>query len=404
MIVHNHRSLPTPPLPHRYVANFSGADTYRAGLDWGYKAGCDFATAKCSATNVGSSYTANNLPWHFTPPSSGQSCSTSSCYTRSPSDGTAVCTTDRRAVATVQQGYVSPMPATTFRYFSDPREGSPAPCMDWCPSPQSQSSLLCSNTGNSASHTAWGETYGLDSMCLRSSVRQRGVVNSPGSGCYQVLCSALNGGAASVVINIPGAGQFTCPPGGPTTMPINTNSYSGSIECPDPVIVCSPGNTYSPGDLILPSQLATPTSSPGALSASATIATYLPYILGGVAGLIVLSTLVSCMCSRCKSAPPSTAQLEAQAQAQAQAQYVEEQKRLYELAQAEARSRPRPQSRLVQPHPQVGGSVVAQGSTVYLPQGNATYASPRGLPPATFYPQPSLTIRTGPIIGQGARV
>ena len=341
----------------------------------------------------------------------GTSCMT---HYQKPADAGAVCTTDRRAVAYVTLGNLDTPPPPTFQNFpSAPSEGSTAPCMDWCPSPQWDQ--LCSDTTNSGKPGVpqLGETFGPDSLCLQSSVASGGYTN-PGSGCYQVVCSssALNATNATVYINVPGStGQFQCAPG-VASVAVTGGGFSGRVECPAPAVVCSPANTYLPDNLVQPSALATPSpgSSPYSPTAAA-VASYLPYILGGLAGLLVLVALISCLRSRCaaahKNEPP-----QAQREARENARYIAEQQQLYAQAQAQAQLAPRPMSRLVQQQPQ--GQQQGQPPPPQQQQPasreSSTYATPRGYAgPAPFYPQPSLVIRGpvgggGPVVGYGASV
>ena len=118
--------------------------------------------------------------------------------------------------------------------------------MDWCPSPQSQPSLLCANTD--VSYPGWGETYGPDSLCLRSTAVKSGYSANLGSGCYHVICSALQSGVVMVVINVPGVGKLPCPFGA-TSLNISGHGFSGFIECTDPYNECAPHNPLIPVEI-----------------------------------------------------------------------------------------------------------------------------------------------------------
>jgi leishmanolysin-like peptidase len=141
-----------------YIANYSQADWLRPLGDFGFQQGCSFATSKCLA-GVDATVGIGNPP-HFYGGS------------HSINAGTAKCTTDRRAVGyTAIYSHQSALPAQ-YQYFSNPTVGGDSPnVFDYCPAVQAYTNVYCSRSGDASINSMYyGETYGLTSACMDSSL------------------------------------------------------------------------------------------------------------------------------------------------------------------------------------------------------------------------------------------
>ena len=251
-----------------YVGNYSNIDGWKSSLDWGYHQGCSFASNKC-LDNQGNSI---GNPPHF--------YSTNHAITGA--SGNAVCTVDRLALGYTEiVTYSSSLP-TQYQYFSDSKVGGHVPNVyDYCPAIQFYSNRVCRFTSSSyASSFVFGETFGPGSICLESNLRKSTYqTTGNGAGCYMTICNYPN-----LIVTVDN-NNYTCTSAGQSlTIP----SFTGSITCPDPVLVCGEptkyaGNTSnglpplpSPSRSPLPSQSPTPTTTP-----SVSIYTY-PFTFPGL--------------------------------------------------------------------------------------------------------------------------
>lgn len=138
-----------------YVANFSAADALFLNESFGFKQGCDFATARClSSTGAGL-----GTPPHFygSP--------------RETATGGSLCTTDGLAIAHVSLANYSGNIPAKFRYFAWPRQGGPLLSADFCPTVSAYSNTRCWAPGDASTATReMGMVFGGGSMCLQSTL------------------------------------------------------------------------------------------------------------------------------------------------------------------------------------------------------------------------------------------
>jgi leishmanolysin-like peptidase len=239
-----------------YVANYSGADAWRTGADWGYRQGCAFARDSKCLDGAGNGL---GTPPHFY----------SVNHAAGSTGGNSLCTTDREAVAyTSVATYSNALPAQ-FQYFSgQPTVGGADPnTFDYCPAVQAYSNRICRLVNDTFTGAdIFGEVYGTGSMCFASTLRKQGYqTTGNGAGCYQQRCDTSSTPAV-VVVRVDGS-DYTCGAAGST---VTVPGFNGQLTCPDAAIVCSPPTTYQPGGGAnrtlppLPSASSTPgpTSSP----------------------------------------------------------------------------------------------------------------------------------------------
>lgn len=289
-----------------YKANYTAADAVAKGLTWGYKQGCAFATAKCSATNTGSP-----PHWYF------------DATAHTSSSGTAVCTVGRRAVGYTETTTGNSIPAQ-YRYWPDNsgRGYDNVPTADWCPMVMAYGDHSCA-TGPSGGGSYYGETFSSASVCLTSTLYRNDLTSrGAGAGCMAVNCAA---NSASYTVSVPSAGgstaSFTCTAEGQTFSP--GGSYRGQVTCADPAAVCAVGRVYSPPPLPSPVVLPSPTPSSSPVTRASLRASMLypvprggalnaaPFTLGSAAmtaaGNQLASVLGLSLASTTSSAPLSPA-------------------------------------------------------------------------------------------------
>lgn len=115
-----------------YVPDYSMADEFKENLSWGYKQGCAFATQTCDNTNAGT-------PPHWYLDTTGHTYEA----------GTAVCTTDHKAVGLARTTTWSSDLPNRFRYFpSQPRIGGTLEYDDFCPTVNAYSNLICEDSNS----------------------------------------------------------------------------------------------------------------------------------------------------------------------------------------------------------------------------------------------------------------
>ncbi|TMW59427.1 hypothetical protein Poli38472_004496 [Pythium oligandrum] len=213
------------------LAFFEDSGWYKANatmgerLIFGNKQGCAFATSKCIDKASGVSVASD----HFCTSNDAESCSVDA---------------NSRSVCTISSGLSIPKP---FQYFSDPSKGGINDYADYCPINTGFSYGDCSDPTNLVMPTGTtinilGETYCPTCKCtrttLRSSDSKKWVVNARRkTGCYAMRCRD----SSTVDIDIPVVGSTTqvvtrtCTQKGQI---LTVDGYSGSVTCPDPLIVC----------------------------------------------------------------------------------------------------------------------------------------------------------------------
>jgi leishmanolysin-like peptidase len=164
-----------------YKANYSNADMWREGADWGFQQGCEFATEKCIKQD-GSGYIGTGYPEHF--------------CTVDQQSSPDMCTTDRRGYGRCNLVSGQSALPQQYQYFADPNLGGYSPAqMDYCPTVSPWSNRICSQPMQNDDQY-YGSSYGINSMCMESSSLIRsGYSTSTYSpvGCYAYTCSVQEG-------------------------------------------------------------------------------------------------------------------------------------------------------------------------------------------------------------------
>eukprot|EP00947_MAST-08B_sp_MAST-8B-sp1_P003679 g3679.t1 len=176
-----------------YSVDYSVADTLTEGLAWGYKKGCDFATAQCITNGV---VTATGAEDHFCTVADERKCSV---------DHTAQASCTRTS-------YASNLPSQ-FNYFTDSTAAGSLSTADYCPVYQTLTNRVCidSTLAPATDSNYQGQLYGTNMRCFESTLLQfinsQTLASSPGVGCYEhegarPMWTLLSGGGVRVSFNI----------------------------------------------------------------------------------------------------------------------------------------------------------------------------------------------------------
>ena len=229
-----------------YVANYSNADSFQYGMDWGYKQGCEFVMEKCINPTTGISI---GYPVHFANTSS-----------------TGACTLDREytGYVTITKWSNTELPSQ-YRYLNTTNAGD-LPESDYCPMVEPYSDGACKNPSNAGSYATayYGVKYGPNSYCFESTLEYSSG-SGPGAECFPAYCEWKNNQWV-IQVTISNS-NYTCTSAG---QKITVASYVGSLTCADPIIFCGPRMKYDPNRMdgtvfeipLLPSPTPTPSPSP----------------------------------------------------------------------------------------------------------------------------------------------
>ena len=206
-----------------YIANYSNADRFKKGLDWGFQQGCEFTKNKCLDTINSAS------PPHFY------------SQQKTLSSGTALCTLDRLAIAQVDlYKYSKPLPSQ-YQYYTDSFVGGSPNVFDYCPAVQGLSNRNCKRITDGVTYSSkfiFGETYGSSSACFLSTLVHTSYssYSAGGAGCFEEICNKTQG---ALLVKIIGPGGIVsivkCISEG---QKISVIGYSGFLICPSYELVC----------------------------------------------------------------------------------------------------------------------------------------------------------------------
>jgi leishmanolysin-like peptidase len=269
-----------------YIANYSNADRFKIGLDWGFSQGCQFVNNKC----LDSSGIGLGQPPHFY------------SQQRTLSLGNAVCTIDRLAVGQAELSIYSKSLPLPFQYYTDPTIGGYPNTLDYCPGIQGLSNRHCKRTSDGAAYSAkshFGETFGARSSCFLSTlVYSSSAGYAPGgAGCFEEVCNTTLGALLVTIARPGGASPITvqCTFEG---QKLSVSGFSGFLTCPsyDAVCVRSAAPIYSPNSseiktYVWPSSI--PVSSPSTSSTDAKKVDYTNALLISAGVLVGVSVLTS---------------------------------------------------------------------------------------------------------------
>lgn len=239
-----------------YVANYSAADAWRPGADFGFQSGCAVARdSPCLVRGTPPSVAVAE------PPSANNPRGVRPHYCVAAAGASDVssrgCTFDARAMAYCDVAVFQSQLPTRYQYFAqEPTWGGATPQQaDFCPVLRAFSNRICSNPAHApAASQSYGWHFGESSMCVQTSlVRTGSGFAAPSHGCVMFRCEDNSNGSPSGVTGVPPSpwllylriprpgrtGGFTdiecAAPGAAYAV----SGYSGTITCPDPRSFCA---------------------------------------------------------------------------------------------------------------------------------------------------------------------